>query len=300
MMVHTSKTKQKEIPTSRPTRFNFARRFLERLQEKRELNQQARSHGINIMGRRAAMGRLATFLGIGVVTACAPALVHAEPKEPVKNEVNKERRTRVPCKTFSDPNLFKQYLRNAEGKVKAFSGYDIPVNMGVYVLTPRRDKDLFGNDMEGGTNIEVKVKITGETLGTSSFSTPIEKLRYIVDDQAAVPALGQVVAIHDNRDVAMYLEIEVLDEKGNVLPKHVLRDMGSVGLSETRDPVQTAYSTDEIGTEIAIVPKGLRKRDVITIRGVYKGGKTDTTYMMYRPDLKNGTWLPPGELVNSS
>ena len=277
-------TQKKEVPIS-PVRSRlsaFASKFFESKADAKRMAIQAESR----VTRRGALKSMAALLGLSVVTACAPPLVHAEPKDPTSKpkEIAKKESKGVTYETFSDPAELEPYFKNAEGKMIKLKPNKW-VNAGDY--------DLRVADHHVGVEFSIKSVDGTYEKWSFGFNAPMKEVNVLVIDVEENNPLvkGKMLVFADSANVYF----QFFDKMQNA---HSLAGvpLGIGGMR--RGPIKTGFEITEDSIAIINAPSNLKEGDVVAQAELglrnnpqtdYEMGSSYSSYFVLAPNKPVGT-----------
>jgi len=274
-MVRTSKAQKKEVTIS-PVRSRlsaFASKFFESKSDAKRMAIQAESR----VTRRGALKSMAALLGLSVVTACAPSLVQAEPKDSTSKsrDTSKKEAKGVTYETFSDPKELEPYFKNAEGKLVTLKPNQ-EKKIGEYVVSMNLN----------GSSVDFNVRSkdgTYEEWGITLNSRMNEVNILAIDMGESNPLIkGTMLVLADNSSVFF----QFFDKMKNA------HSLAGVPLGKGRmrvGPIKTGFEVDKDGILVLSAPEKLMTGDIVVQANLWSNGDSGGQFYVYAPDKPTGT-----------
>ena len=296
--MHTSKTK-KSISKG-PVRTGLSNLW-EKLKLRSEMKRSALDLEMKAINRRSALKGMAALVGLGVVSACAPVTVHAEPTKPataVDKEAGKGKTEKIMYETFNDPAELEPYFKNTEGKIfhvtKSYYHGFHTTNIEEYHIAledegSRADYTVWvGKDMwEDGYSYKGRIVFNVHPKEMNIFEIDMG------DKHPYVKGKMVVFACYKGVQMLYYRKVGFTGLDGKwVPPGYEIAAIPFYNKDIRRGPVRTGFEIDEEGgIHVVVTPKKLGERDVFALGNLWSDGDSGAQFFVYRPDKPSGTMI---------
>ncbi len=220
------------------------------------------------IGRRAAMGRIAQVLGIGLMVAVTPSLLRANPNEPA----GKTDKAGIKYETISDAKELDPYFKNAKGKMVALK-HNNWVKAGDY--------DLRVEDQGRGIEFSIKSADGKYEKWSFGFNAPMKEVNVLIIDVGENNPLvkGKMLVFADSANV--YFQFFDKMQKA-----HSLAGVPLAAGQMRRGPIRTGFEIDADGCiDIVNAPKNLRSGDVVMMASLLTNGDSGATAFKFQPKV---------------
>gem|GEM_PF-3047203 len=284
---------QNQVPKG-PVRAKFSNLWqkMKARSERKEDAVRAESH----VTRRGALKSMAALLGLSVVTACAPALVHAEPKDPTSKpkETAKKESKGVTYETFSDPKELEPYFKNAEGKFVKIKPLESK-RVGDYTVTLIDEEGaIYAVQIEEGPEKGNRHSVALSSRIGNGNILAIE----MGDSNPYIKGTMIVFADSDSVYFQYYRKVGYTDSSGEYIPPgHSLRGVSLRQGGMREGPIRTGYEIDpDGGIHIVNTPESLKPEDVITMANLWNNGDSGGQFLRYKgPEVDLIAIAPKGK-----